>query len=359
MAETNSSIILPAPLFTDPRSLKALANGTFYVGAVDTDPTSPTNQIPVYNRNEDGSLVQVSQPINIGTGGYPVFNGIPFAPIVDGNYSIAIFDAIGVQRFYFPYVSAYQPTSPSLSALADLTPAANKVPYFTGPDSAALADLTPFAREILAQPNAASVVSKIGLQNVSKSRMTAFLTAGVVSFTVPDDVYRIYGRAIGGGGGAGGSASAKSGGGGGAGGYSEGYFNVTPGQVISITVGTQGAGGTPGNFGTSGGASSIGSFMSASGGAYGDAGGGGTGAGGFGGSGTGGTFNNVGGDGADGTTTGAVGGGAGGGAALGGSTRSGGTGRNALSIGGGGAASYVAASQAGGNGRSGAVILEY
>lgn len=165
MAETNSSIILPAPLFTDPRSLKALANGYFYVGTTDTDPTSPVNQIPVYNRNEDGSLVQVSQPISIGVGGYPVLNGIPFVPIVEGNYSIAIFDSIDVQRFYFPYVSAYQPTSASLSALSDLTPAANKLPYFTGPNSAALSDLTSVGRDIIAKNNVDEIRTYIELGN--------------------------------------------------------------------------------------------------------------------------------------------------------------------------------------------------
>lgn len=169
MAEANSSIILPAPLFTDPRSLKALANGYFYVGATDTDPTSPVNQIPVYNRNEDGSLVQVSQPISIGVGGYPVLNGIPFAPIVDGNYSIAIFDSIDVQRFYFAYVSAYQPTSPSLSALSELMPAANKLPYFTGPDSAALTDLSPYARILLAITSKADFRSELDVYSKTET----------------------------------------------------------------------------------------------------------------------------------------------------------------------------------------------
>ena len=253
----------------------------------------------------------------------------------------------------------FQPLDATLTALAALTGAADKLPYFTGPKAAALADLTAFAREILAQTDAAGVLSKLGLGNVAHSQMTTYLTAGTFTFTVPDGVYRIKCRVIGGGGGAGGSASAKSGGGGGAGGYAEGWVDVTPGQTITITVGIGGSGGTAGNFGVSGGLSSVGGFMSASGGAYGDAGGGGTGAGGFGGTGTGGSVNSVGSDGSDGTTTGAVGAGAGGGSALGGSTRSGGSGRNSLSIGGGGSASYTTTAQSGGNGHAGAVILEY
>lgn len=121
-ASAKAAIIQPSPLFTDPRSLKALANGSFYVGAIDTDPTQPSNQIPVYNRNEDGSLVQVSQPISIGVGGYPVLNGVPFSPIVASNYSIAVFDSIDVQRFYFSFVEVYQPLDSTLTELSGMSP---------------------------------------------------------------------------------------------------------------------------------------------------------------------------------------------------------------------------------------------
>ncbi|MDD8662778.1 hypothetical protein LAX16_08755 [Escherichia coli] len=77
----------------------------------------------------------------------------------------------------------------SMGALAALVGAANKLPYFTGPKAAALADLTAFAREILAQTDAAGVLSKLGLGTAAKKDvgtssdqipdMSSFASAGV------------------------------------------------------------------------------------------------------------------------------------------------------------------------------------
>lgn len=60
----------------------------------------------------------------------------------------------------------------SMGALASLVGAANKLPYFTGSKAAALADLTAFAREILAQSDAAGVLSRLGLEDI-KDDITA------------------------------------------------------------------------------------------------------------------------------------------------------------------------------------------
>ncbi len=87
------------------------------------------------------------------------------------------------------------------------------------------------------------------------------------SFIVPSGVMRVKVRVLGAGGGSGGSTNAAgSTGGGGAGGYAEGIYTVTPGQVIARTIGAAGVGGTGGGAGTAGGTTSFGSLCSATGG---------------------------------------------------------------------------------------------
>lgn len=99
--------------------------------------------------------------------------------------------------------------------------------------------------------------------------IATYATAGITNFTVPAGIYKIFARVWGGGGGGGGIAGVgNAGGGGGAGGYTEGWFDVVPGQVIVITVGAKGTAGAASNSGSAGtgGTSSFGSYCSAIGG---------------------------------------------------------------------------------------------
>jgi len=73
------------------------------------------------------------------------------------------------------------------------------------------------------------------------------------SFVVPANVTKLKYRAVGPGGGGGGSNAANSAAGGaGSGAYSEGVLAVTPGAVLTITLGAYGAQGTTGNGNTGG-----------------------------------------------------------------------------------------------------------
>ncbi|WP_421105446.1 phage tailspike protein [Serratia marcescens] len=105
----NVVVSMPSQQFTMARSFKAASNGKIYIGKIDTDPTIPENQIPVYLENEDGSHVQIAQPIIVNAGGYPVYNGQIAKFVTVQGHSMAIYDAFNVQQFYFPNVLKYDP----------------------------------------------------------------------------------------------------------------------------------------------------------------------------------------------------------------------------------------------------------
>jgi len=111
MSDITANVVVsnPSQLFTLARSFKANANGKIYIGKIDEDPVNPANQIQVYLESEDGSHVPVAQPLIINAGGYPVYSGQIAKFVTVEGHSMAIYNAYGVQEFYYPNVLKYDP----------------------------------------------------------------------------------------------------------------------------------------------------------------------------------------------------------------------------------------------------------
>lgn len=80
----------------------------------------------------------------------------------------------------------FQPSNLTLAALASLSGKKDQLAYFNGENTAALTALTAFAREILAQTDAAGVLSKLGLGNLPKFGTAATKNVGTGTGQIPD-----------------------------------------------------------------------------------------------------------------------------------------------------------------------------
>lgn len=168
-------------------------------------------------------------------------------------------------------LGSFQPLDPTLTALAALVGVANKLPYFNGDDTAALTDLTQVGRDIIGKTDIAAVLQYLGLgaSAFGLKNFVVFSTAGVSTWTVPDELKsgRKAKVTVIGAGGSGGRSS--SGGGGGGGGKAVKLVDLTGIESVPITVGAGGvkpAAGSTSIPGNSGGSSSFGTFCSATGG---------------------------------------------------------------------------------------------
>lgn len=206
------------------------------------------------------------------------------------------------------------------------------------------------------------VTTALGFTPSSSRNEQVYTAHGSFTWTVPAGVTGVYIRAVGAGGSGAGGTAAKGGGGGGAGGYTEGPLAVTPGQVLTIVVGTGGAAPSAGaNDGNNGGNTTVAigatTYFQATGGSGGNVSS--SSAGGAPGVGSLGSLNLNGGFGDDGLQTAGTRGGMGGASYFGGGGRSGsGTGLAGLAPGSGGGGCYNS-SGAGGAGADGAVTIVY
>ncbi|EJK7274096.1 tail fiber protein [Escherichia coli] len=272
-------------------------------------------------------------------------------------------------KVVYDLANGKQPADATLTALAGLATAADKLPYFTGNDTASLTTLTNVGRNILDKASTQAVIQYLGLSDASGYvgrwlNTRVFTSSG--TYTPTPGTKRIRVTITGGGGGGGGCKAISNnetffGAGGGAGGTIISIMTPTQ-NSYPVTIGAGGAGGVSATNGTSGGNSVFASLI-----APGGAGGGKVGVtntnGGNGGVPSTGDIRITGGNGGDGQSGNIGVSGEGGTSHWGGGGRAGaggGVSGKAYGSGGGGAydAGYSGTSMTGGKGAAGICIIE-
>jgi len=111
MADENQ-VMPPWGYYPDPTVGRPVYFGDIYVGRPDTDPQISTNRLQVKALQEDGSLVDISQPIQTGAGGVPMLNGSPVQLQTEGEHSLKVLNRNGEQVYYAPsLVGGERPTT--------------------------------------------------------------------------------------------------------------------------------------------------------------------------------------------------------------------------------------------------------
>ncbi|BDT17805.1 hypothetical protein EC204B2_11460 [Escherichia coli] len=161
-----------------------------------------------------------------------------------------------------------QPADATLTALAGLATAADKLPYFTGNDTASLTTLTNVGRNILDKASTQAVIQYLGLSDASGYvgrwvNTRVFTSSG--TYTPTPGTKRIRVTITGGGGGGGGCKAISNnetffGAGGGAGGTIISIMTPTQ-NSYPVTIGAGGAGGVSATNGTRGGNSVFASLI--------------------------------------------------------------------------------------------------
>lgn len=95
-------VTLAPEYFGNPTIGRPVANGSVYVGEIDLDPKVVANQKQISVLQEDGTEVEVSQPLSLSGGGYPTYGGSPVTILVTGSYSLRVDDKNGSQVYYVP-----------------------------------------------------------------------------------------------------------------------------------------------------------------------------------------------------------------------------------------------------------------
>lgn len=158
--------------------LDALGERTNYLYTMGIYPHSATFNYPIGAFCQDNGTVYRAQ---VGNAGKPPASNPSFwvkcpmtkdeiiADVNLGSYATTAQMNTGL--------SSKQNTDATLTALANLTTAADQIPYATGADAFAMTPLTPFARTLLDDANAAAALSTLGAAPVASPSFTGVPTA--------------------------------------------------------------------------------------------------------------------------------------------------------------------------------------
>jgi len=104
--------------FPDFTKGKPVSNGYIYVGVIDKDPEDFPKQVSALQEN--GTTVEISQPVRTSSGGVPTYNGSPITLLVDGSYSLRVRNSAGVQVYYVPKNAEETDKLVTVNTIADL-----------------------------------------------------------------------------------------------------------------------------------------------------------------------------------------------------------------------------------------------
>lgn len=101
-----STILFPYAYIPDPDKGKPLALANIFIGKPGLDPQIEANRIQVFEIQEDGTPIAISQPIKTGGGGVPINCCSPAVlSVEETSYSMKITDKTGVQKYFQEFIS--------------------------------------------------------------------------------------------------------------------------------------------------------------------------------------------------------------------------------------------------------------
>ena len=121
---------------------------------------------------------------NTSVGGVSIAEGWSPASVNNAIRALMAEVAQGIDDGDFAVTSGFQPLDATLTALAALTTAANKLPYATGSDTFTTTDLTAYGRTLLALADAAALKSSLSVVTITASSIA---NPGYVSFDLTGD----------------------------------------------------------------------------------------------------------------------------------------------------------------------------